>query len=207
MEERLALQVSSLQELEEKLRRYVEGWQEGGDWYRGQMQRPTAAHRFAAHEDEQKAIAAWISKGKYKKLLKLWVKGGTIDWKLLYTIGAGIAPVLPRRISLPTYPFARERYWLPIGLAPFASPTATTVSHRDRPNGYLHPLVQHNISDFFEQRFSSTFYGEEFFLADHVVKGQRTMPGVAYLEMARAAIALFTRSTAWEEGRILSIRD
>ena len=53
---------------------------------------------------------------------------------------------------------------------------------------FLHPLLQQNISDFSEQRFSSIFTGEEFFLADHVVKGQRILPGVAYLEMARAAV-------------------
>src|SRR5262249_41127976 len=55
-------------------------------------------------------------------------------------------------------------------------------------NTPLHPLVQRNTSTLWEQQFSSTFHGEEFFLADHVVKGQRIMPGVVYLEMARAAV-------------------
>ena len=35
---------------------------------------------------------------------------------------------------------------------------------------------------------AATFTGDEFFLADHVVKGSRVLPGVAYLEMARAAL-------------------
>src|SRR5437762_3104431 len=48
-----------------------------------------------------------MSKGKYEKLLEWWVRGLTIDWKHLY------GEHLPRRISLPTYPFARERYWVP----------------------------------------------------------------------------------------------
>src|SRR5262249_19201568 len=55
---------------------------------------------------------------------------------------------------------------------------------------FLHPLVHRNTSTFFAQRFSSTFSGEEFFLADHVINGQRFLPGVAYLEMASAALAL-----------------
>ena len=38
------------------------------------------------------------------------------------------------------------------------------------------------------QRFSSKFTGKEFFLADHVIHGQRVLPGVAHLEMARAAV-------------------
>src|SRR6267154_550487 len=57
----------------------------------------------------------------------------------------------------------------------------------------LHPLVHRNTSDLSEQRYSSTFTGEEFFLTDHQVRaeghtGQKVLPGVAYLEMARAAI-------------------
>jgi hypothetical protein len=65
--------------------------------------------------------------------------------------------------------------------------------------------VQCNISDFFEQRFSSTFDGEEFFLAGHVISGQRVMPGVIYLEMARAAIAQAMRSAVWEGEHILHL--
>ena len=57
----------------------------------------------------------------------------------------------------------------------------------------IHPLLHCNTSDLSEQRYSSTFTGEEFFLADHQVRvdgraGQKVLPGVAYLEMARAAI-------------------
>src|SRR5260370_28694640 len=57
----------------------------------------------------------------------------------------------------------------------------------------LHPLLHRNTSDLSEQRYSSIFTGEEFFLVDHQVKvdghaSQRVLPGVAYLEMARAAI-------------------
>jgi acyl transferase domain-containing protein len=40
-------------------------------------------------------------------LAQIWVEGGEIDWKLLY----GNKKI--RRISLPTYPFANESYWIP----------------------------------------------------------------------------------------------
>ena len=217
MQERLALLVSSLQELEEQLHKYVEGTHERFEWYQGQVKRNDVISIFAADEDGKKAIAAWMSKEKYEKLLELWVKGLTIDWKHLYTVGAGTSPTLPQRISLPTYPFARERYW-------FSSPSVGGLDgQRDRPVAQqgtqatvpiqatissfstLHPLVQRNISDLFKQRFSSTFDGDEFFIADHVIKGQRIMPGVAYLEMARAAIAQATGSTTQEEGHILPV--
>ncbi|MET0333369.1 MAG: SDR family NAD(P)-dependent oxidoreductase, partial [Rhizobacter sp.] len=46
-----------------------------------------------------------------------------------------------------------------------------------------------NTSDLQEQRYSSRFSGEEFFLREHVVHGRRVLPGVAQLEMAREAVA------------------
>ncbi|TMC13975.1 MAG: hypothetical protein E6J34_24170, partial [Chloroflexi bacterium] len=60
MEERLALQISSLAELEEELRRYIEGRHEGGNCYRGQAKQHDPLRTFAADEDGQKAIAAWM---------------------------------------------------------------------------------------------------------------------------------------------------
>ena len=51
----------------------------------------------------------------------------------------------------------------------------------------LHPLIHRNASTMKEQKFASRFSGEEFFFADHVVKDQRILPGVAYMEMARVA--------------------
>lgn len=48
-----------------------------------------------------------MSKGKYTKLLDLWVKGLSFDWGMLY------GTQTPVRISLPAYPFAKERYWAP----------------------------------------------------------------------------------------------
>jgi polyketide synthase PksN len=109
MEERLALQVSSLADLEEKLARYFcDLAQEGGDWYRGQVkQYKEMVALLSVDEELQEVTGKWLQRGKYEKLLQWWVKGGTIDWRLLY------GEHLPRRISLPTYPFARERYWVP----------------------------------------------------------------------------------------------
>ncbi|OMG71007.1 hypothetical protein BW685_23380, partial [Burkholderia ubonensis] len=60
----------------------------------------------------------------------------------------------------------------------------------------LHPLLQRNTSDLAEQRFSSTLHAHAFFLADHVVKGQRVLPGVCYLEMAREALARASEAPA-----------
>ncbi|SEM57482.1 Polyketide synthase dehydratase, partial [Variovorax sp. YR750] len=144
--------------------------------YRGELKRDKDAWGvFSTDEELQEAIGKWVARGKLHKLVELWAQGLAFDWTRLYD-----GEVAPRRISLPTYPFARERYWVPQARMLFAP---------GKPVGEeLHPLVHRNTSSLAEQRFSSVFTGEEFFLADHVVKGQRVLPGVAYLELARAAV-------------------
>src|SRR6476646_9726493 len=109
-------------------------------------------------------------------------------------------------MSLPTYPFARERYWIDGRENGLAEGGMVRT-------GMLHPLLHSNTSDLSEQRYSSIFTGEEFFLADHRVRMEsgrleNVLPGVACLEMARAAIelawprplratALELRNTVW----------
>ena len=104
----------------------------------------------------------------------LYCQGYVLSWPLLF----GDRP--PRRIGLPTYPFARETYWV----------ERRHETSGSGASGWLHPLVHANTSSFDEQRFSSTFTGKEFFLAHHRVQGELILPGVAYLEMARAALEL-----------------
>ncbi|MCP4400780.1 MAG: SDR family NAD(P)-dependent oxidoreductase, partial [bacterium] len=190
MKERLALLVGSLKELEEKLTSFIEGQEDVENLYQGQVKgnKETLAI-FAADEDMAKTIDAWIHKGKHRKLIALWVKGLIVDWNKLYD------NVKPRCISLPTYPFARERYWIPETEYMQSDPFDRVYPERSRraqdglQSAKLHPLLHQNISDFSEQRFSSFFTGQEFFLKDHVVNGQAVLPAVAYLEMARAAVA------------------
>ena len=178
MEERLAVLVRSVAELEEKLRGFVEGQDDIEDVYRGQVKRnKDALAAFAAEDELQEAINKWIQRKKYSKLLDLWVKGVDFDWNKLH------GDSKPRRISLPTYPFAKERYWIS---EPQISHQPSAISHQ--PSSWLHPLVHKNTSNFEEQRFSSTFTGDEFFFSDHVGKGQKILQGLTYLEVARAAV-------------------
>jgi len=180
MEERLAIVVSSIEELEEKLQGFTEGRAGIKDLYRGQVKRNKETLAiFTADEELQEAIEKWMQRGKYAKLLDLWVKGLVFDWNKFY------GDVKPRRISLPTYPFARERYWIP---EIESKPAVSSIAANSVITAAIHPLLHQNTSDFTEYRFSATFTGQEFFLADHVVKGQRVLPGVACLEMARAAV-------------------
>jgi polyketide synthase PksN len=177
-EHRLAFPASTMAEVQEKLTSYVEG-RAAEECYVGQVKREKETlSLLSADEELQEAVSKWVRRGKYGKLLELWVKGLSYDWQQLYREDAPYADVKPRRMRLPTYPFARERYWVEVPKA-VARSGAVEV---------LHPLVHRNTSRLEEQRFSTQLSGEAFYLSDHVINGQRILPGVAYLEMARAAV-------------------
>ncbi|BBO59205.1 SDR family NAD(P)-dependent oxidoreductase [Mycoavidus sp. B2-EB] len=172
LEARLALAVSTVDGLKKQLLRYVRG-EAAEDIYQGEAKRAQAMLTiFGADEDLQQVFAMWAAKGKLGKLAQLWVQGLAVEWGRLY----GAAK--PKRISLPTYPFAKERYWVP----------AVTV--RGNSEHQLHPLVHRNTSSLSKERFSTILTGQEFFLSDHVVRGERVVPGVVQLEWARAAVVL-----------------
>lgn len=116
MEVRLGLLVSSMLELKLKLSEFIGGESRIESLYRGEMKRERdALALFAVDEDLQEAVRKWIARGKFGKLLELWVKGLTFDWAQLY------AERHPNRISLPTYPFAKEKYWIPENAGPGAA--------------------------------------------------------------------------------------
>lgn len=106
MEERLGFAVGSLKELEDKLEGFVNDNAGQGDIYRGRAVKNKGTSDYLNPNSEMTCrIDEYISKGKTELLAELWVKGVFIDWSSLYT---GLKPV---RISLPTYPFAGEKYW------------------------------------------------------------------------------------------------
>jgi polyketide synthase PksM len=208
MEHRLGMTAGTMAELAEKLKNYVEGVERIDELYRGEVTKNRdMAVAFKGDEDLAKALESWLKKGKCQKLLELWTKGVEIDWSHMYLDGEK-----PRRMSLPTYPFAAERYWVEaIG----GEEGKERKEERERGRTVLHPLVQRNSSRLGEQRYGSRFSGEEFFLAEHMVSGNRMLPGVAYLEMARAAIeqawperpdsaVLELHNTVWEQPIVVS---
>lgn len=129
----------------------------------------------ASEADARAFVRRCLTESRLDALAERWVVGAAVDWHALYD---GVAP---RRLPLPTYPFARERYWMESGDGHGAGHGAARAQA-------LHPLLHENTSNLDEQRFSSRFDGEEFYLRDHVVVDARVLPGVAYLEMAHAAL-------------------
>ncbi|MFP5391495.1 MAG: SDR family NAD(P)-dependent oxidoreductase, partial [Gammaproteobacteria bacterium] len=176
MEHRLAIVAGSLDELRARLRAVLdeEAAQAAGVYQAAVKPNRETVAVFQDDEDLGAAVNAWLAAGKLHKLLQLWVKGLAFDWERLYA-----GRPAPRRVSLPGYPFERERHWVPQVSAPARRDSAVV----------LHPLAQRNTSDFSGQRYSGSFDGREFFLRDHVVLGHPVLPAAAYLELVRAAVA------------------
>jgi amino acid adenylation domain-containing protein len=137
MDHRLALVASDVSELRELLGRVVEGRTDGPGVYRGSG--PTLGPAPGRFDVERMA--------------QLWATGVAVDWATLY----GGQP--PRRVALPTYPFARERHWVQASPSTVATPAApgTVRIAADAPC-----------------------------LRDHVVGGRRILAGAVYLELARS---------------------
>jgi polyketide synthase PksN len=149
----------------------------------GAMPEPEAIE--ADRIEGESLLAQWGKRKKsdaratLQRLAGLFLGGCDLPWSVMFDDKPS------RRVRLPTYPFARHRFWLPDtrveggqgeGVRPGdASPR-------------LHPLLHRNAATVDARRFVSTFDGGERFLADHRVQGRRVLPGVAYLEMVRAAV-------------------
>ena len=152
MTSRVMFVCQTIQQLAEQLQHFVERKGSSPDYFKGLANKVANDDIgfLTDDEDSRLLINTWLSKNKYEQLAKFWVKGGHVDWSLLYR------GRLPQRISLPTYPFAKERYW------PEAA-AADTVKPAPANAGQLHPLLHQNTSTGFDIRFSSEFSGKNFF--------------------------------------------
>ncbi|WP_375137599.1 beta-ketoacyl synthase N-terminal-like domain-containing protein [Dickeya dianthicola] len=108
MDARLGWIVTSFDELLAKIDGFLHDTGNPDDTYRGQRgSNKSLMAQFSADEELSEAIAKWAERGKYARLLNLWCQGLAFDWSGLYR------GQRPRRLSLPTYPFDRQRFWLP----------------------------------------------------------------------------------------------
>lgn len=177
MEHRLAIIGRDLPAIIHSLEAFISG--QAGDFFAGHTSRNDHyLYTLADDEDFNQTLARWLQKGKMRQLGELWVKGFDIDWAKLY-----LHQARPRKVSLPTYAFEKVRHWL-------NASGATPALNSGYAPEQLHPLVHVNHSRFNQQRFSTVFHGDETLLKDHIIGGRIIMPGVAYLEMARAAVEL-----------------
>ncbi|MER6405749.1 SDR family NAD(P)-dependent oxidoreductase [Streptomyces viridosporus] len=133
MSERLGTVVSSFAELRDRLRAFLDQPDGGAaGLHRGRAARSDrAVTALTADADMSAVVGTWLAKGAYAKVLDLWVNGFELDWGSLHPA------VAARIVPLPTYPFARERYWIaerPLdGRLPDAHPDAVDGEPKDCP--------------------------------------------------------------------------
>ena len=110
----------------------------------------------------------------------LYIQGLNVDW-------AGFDADYPsgrRKVTLPTYPFQRTRYW-------FTLPQSSQGSQA-RARQVIHPLLHQRLrsSALREAVFESELNADwPSFLKDHQIYETVIFPGTGYLEMALAAAA------------------
>ncbi|WNO11560.1 SDR family NAD(P)-dependent oxidoreductase [Teredinibacter sp. KSP-S5-2] len=121
MDERLCLVVDSVSDLKQKLTSYVDGMVNLVDAFVGSVHHTSQGVSIISDDDDMReAVNKWVANNKLSKLAQLWVTGFEINWKDLYQ------HTLPKRIALPTYPFANERYW---------ANTKTDFGHQEKVTG------------------------------------------------------------------------
>ena len=174
MQTRIAFLVSSRKQLMDEIKKWkqsipTENTYQSTSEAGQNMKNPT--------KEEKKHIEALLEKRQLSDIAQLWIDGIKIDWNHLYT-----AVDAPQRISLPTYPFAKERYWITDD-----APTSKQLKNIQNNTQQLHPLVSHNISTLRQIGFDSLLDANAFYAEDHKVNGVKIFPGAGFLEIVSVA--------------------
>lgn len=108
MDHRLAIVARDQSDLIDKLERfYYQNGDNEGVYFNDIKSDTSKTGELLYGEEGREFIRIVIKNKNLDKLAHLWTSGVKIDWELLYPSER------PHRMSLPTYQFAKERYWLP----------------------------------------------------------------------------------------------
>lgn len=105
MKSRLAMVVTSIEELNKKLIAYLEN-KFDDEYIYSSSHKNRSNINHSSNDKIETGIEKWIRFQNASGLLNHWINGSKIDWKKLYVTHS------PQKISLPTYPFAKERCWI-----------------------------------------------------------------------------------------------
>lgn len=103
MEERLAFKAETIDDVITKLNSFLEG--DTIDIATGNSRKDNCSFLLEG-EAGQAYMDIVISKKEFTLLAELWVKGTDLNWEFLY------GKTIPNKITLPTYPFAKQYYWV-----------------------------------------------------------------------------------------------
>ncbi|MVO98607.1 SDR family NAD(P)-dependent oxidoreductase [Paenibacillus lutrae] len=110
-----------------------------------------------------------------KELVQIYLSGGDINWQVLYE-GED-----RKRLSLPTYPFARTSCWVKASEEASKGREGSPYILKDS-----HPLFDACLSESYDRvTYLSVFSAQDHWvLSEHLVAGSCVAPGTIYLEMA-----------------------
>ena len=129
---RVVFAVESMSELGQMLGRYAHGERDFPQCRQGHVNRGDRLAAMLGGEAEGKTmISRWVDQGEWAKVAEVWVAGWDLDWLRLYERRR------PHRISLPTYPFERLKYWLPREAAQARTPPAAAAPAQPGSSGVL----------------------------------------------------------------------
>ncbi|SAL32952.1 polyketide synthase [Caballeronia udeis] len=168
-EHRMVVLARSQKELLAKLDVFLAG-KSDPDVLTGHAKNADGFTKLLSREEKGQFVSLLAQGRDPHRLAKLWLDGLLPDCKGFMLSG--------RRTSLPTYPFADKRHWIVQ-----ASGQVRAAQARSQ----IHPLIDSNESTFKRQLFKKAFRASDFFLRDHVVSDIPTLPGTAYLDLARKA--------------------
>lgn len=185
MEERLSIVALSIKELISILRNYDQK-RDFDTFYTGSIETYHNMFQVLNTGVSWNNYANQIYENRdFRAFAVLWANGAIFDWKKLYD------DRIPAKIAVPEYPFKKTRYWLPNRTKKDSGSTAHCI----------HPLIDENISTIDKIIFKKSLSQDDFFIRDHNIQGNTILPGVAYLEMVRAA------SEQAQENTIRTIED
>jgi acyl transferase domain-containing protein/NAD(P)-dependent dehydrogenase (short-subunit alcohol dehydrogenase family)/acyl carrier protein len=108
LDERLSIVVSEKKELLQKLSTFCRNEHAGADTYHENIKNPSSSMKILMEQrNRDRVIQDAVQERDLAELARLWTAGAVLNWDLLY------GEKKPERTSLPTYRFAKERYWLP----------------------------------------------------------------------------------------------
>jgi phthiocerol/phenolphthiocerol synthesis type-I polyketide synthase C len=128
----------------------------------------------------------------YQFLLGLgewYTHGNTVNWKQMTHDRIGMDVTLPKPLSLPCYPFQRDRFW-------FKPVTMNQAGLPGQGTKMLHPLLGRKLNIaapgyyYFENVLSSAY---PWFIAQHQVFGVAVLPVAALIEWSLAALEIVTK--------------
>ncbi|MEJ2691600.1 MAG: alpha/beta fold hydrolase [Candidatus Thiodiazotropha sp.] len=205
MEERLALVVSDLRALQQKLAAFCADDPGDGAIAHGNIHESDVDATLLEGEEAATFMRTLMQACNMQKIARLWLAGARIEWDRLWRTQA------PACVSLPTYPFTGDRYWAPHVTESVPVLSATPSARFDRID-YQASLEQGIV-------FEKHLHLDDPSTRDHRVNGQFVFPGVGQLLLALAAAeatgieGAILRRVAWrqplvvgEKGTLVQVR-